>query len=74
MALSFEQDIRPLFRRGDIACMLPFGFDLSKLGDVRMHAADIYARLADKSMPEDGAWSDENIAKFRQWMDEGMAE
>jgi hypothetical protein len=74
MALSFAQDIRPLIRQGDIDCMLDFGFDLSKLSDVRMNASRIYARLADKSMPEDGAWSAENIAKFKQWMDEGMAE
>jgi hypothetical protein len=74
MALSFAQDIRPLIRQSDIDCMLDFGFDLSKLSDVRMNASRIYARLADKSMPEDGAWSDENIAKFKQWMDDGMAE
>ena len=74
MTLSFANDIRPLFRRGDIVCMLPYGFDLSKVGDVRMHAADIYERLADKSMPEDGPWSDANIEKFKQWMDEGMPE
>ncbi len=74
MALSFEQDIRPLFRQGDIQCMLPFGFNMSKLGDVRMNAPMIYDRLADKSMPTDKPWSDETIAKFKQWMDEGMPE
>lgn len=74
MALSFEQDIRPLIRRKDVNCMLDYGFDLSNVSDVRMRAADIYGRLADKSMPEDGPWADENIAKFKQWMDEGMAE
>lgn len=56
MALSFATDIRPLFRQGDIDCMKDFGFDLSKLADVRMNAANIYERLADKSMPEDGPW------------------
>jgi hypothetical protein len=74
MALSFANDIRPLFRQGDIECMKDFGFDLSKLSDVRMNAAHIYERLEDKSMPEDGPWSDANIAKFKQWMDDGMAE
>jgi hypothetical protein len=75
MALSFAKDIRPLFRAGDIDCMTDYGgFDLAKLSDVRRHAASIHERLADKSMPEDGAWSDENIAKFKQWMDEGMLE
>ncbi len=74
MALSYAQDIRPLFRNKDIACMTPYGFDLSQLGDVRMNSALIYERLAEKTMPQDGAWSDENIKKFKQWMDEGMAE
>lgn len=74
MALSFANDIRPLFRKGDIECMKDYGFDLSKLGDVRMNSAMIYKRLADKSMPEDGPWSDDNIKKFKMWMDDGMAE
>lgn len=73
MALSFAMDIRPLFRPRDDACMSDF-FDLSQLSEVRMHAADMYERLSDKSMPTDGPWRDENIAKFKQWMDEGMAE
>ena len=74
MALAFAKDIRPLFREGDIACMRRFGFDLSQLSDVRMNAAQIYERLEDKSMPEDGPWPDEQIAKFKEWMDEGMLE
>lgn len=73
MALSFSQDIRPLIRQGDIDCMKDYGgFDLGKVSDVRRNAAHIYERLSDKSMPEDGAWSDQNIAKFKQWMDDGM--
>lgn len=74
MALSFANDIRPLFRPRDINCMTDFGFELSKLSDVRMNAGMIYERLADKSMPTDKPWSDETIALFKQWMDEGMAE
>jgi hypothetical protein len=74
MALSFANDVRPLFRPRDINCMLDFGFDLSKLSDVRMNAGMIYARLAEKSMPNDGPWPDEYIALFKQWMDEGMPE
>jgi hypothetical protein len=74
MALSFAKDIRPLFRQRDIECMSDFGFDLSKVTDVRMRSADIYARLAEKSMPTDGPWSDADIAKFQQWIDEGMVE
>lgn len=74
MALLFATDIRPLFRDGDIACMKDFGFDLSNLADVRMNAAMIYERLEDKSMPDDGPWEDAQIARFKQWMDDGMNE
>lgn len=74
MALSFAKDIRPLISEGDIECMKDYGFDLGKLGDVRKRSADIYERLSDKSMPEDGPWPDADIAKFKQWMDDGMPE
>ena len=47
-------------------------FDLSKYEDVRAHATDIYKRVADGSMPPGEPWSDEQIARFKQWMDEGM--
>jgi hypothetical protein len=71
--LNFAQDIRPLFRDNDVEEMKDVaGFDLSKVEDVRAHAQDIYERLADGSMPCDGAWPDDQIARFKQWMDEGM--
>lgn len=73
MALSFAGDIRPLIRDTDIECMKDYGgFDLSNVSDVRANAAQIYTRLADKEMPEDGPWADEEIARFKQWMDDGM--
>jgi hypothetical protein len=72
--LSFAQAIRPLIRDFDIEEMkYNSSFDLSKYEDVRAHSADIYERLVDGSMPSDGAWPAEAIAKFKQWMDEGMA-
>ena len=74
MALSFAADVRPLFRAKDIDSMQDFGgFDLSKYDDVKKHAKDIHGRLKGKDMPCDAPWSDANIAKFKQWMDEGMA-
>ena len=73
-SLSFAQSIRPLFRDKDITEMRDVAnFDLSKYEDVRKWAADIYERLSDGSMPCDGAWPKENVAKFKQWMDEGLA-
>lgn len=72
MALSFATDIRPLFRDFDIDSMKSFGMDLSLYDDVKQHAAAILSRLEDGSMPCDDPWSKEQIAKFKQWMDEGM--
>jgi hypothetical protein len=72
--LSFAQAIRPLFRDEDVEEMkYQSDFDLSKYEDVRARAADIYERLSDGTMPSDGAWPAEQIAKLKQWMDEGMA-
>ena len=75
MAVSFARDIRPLFRDNDIDSMKDFGdFDLSQVGDVRAHAALIYERLADQTMPCDGPWSERQIALFKRWMEEGMGD
>ena len=68
--LSFAGDIRPLFRTDDVEAMKD-SFDLSQYEDVKSYAEGIYERLADGSMPCDGAWQADQIALFRQWMDEG---
>jgi hypothetical protein len=74
MALSFADDIRPLFRDSpDIDSMKGYGLDLSSYQDVKAQAGAIYARLADGSMPCDDAWPKEQIGLFKQWMDDGMA-
>jgi hypothetical protein len=70
--LSFTRDIRPLFRDDDVEAMR-YAFDLSQHEDVRANAQGIYERLADGSMPCDGAWSADHIALFRRWVDEGSA-
>ena len=74
MALSFAQDIRPLFRDSPgIDTMKDFGMDLSAYADVKKHAENIYARVLDGSMPCDEPWPKDRIALLKQWMDEGMA-
>lgn len=71
--LSFAEDIRPLFREKDVEKMKDIGsFDLSDYEDAKEWAQSIYARLADGSMPCDGAWSQDKLDKFKQWMDQGM--
>jgi hypothetical protein len=52
---------------------MQFAFDLSKYDDVKNNAAAIHERLADGSMPCDEPWSQERIALFRQWIDEGSS-
>jgi hypothetical protein len=71
-ALSFERDIRPLFREEDREAM-DFAFDLHAYDDVRENAVGILERLEDGSMPCDGEWPDEQIGLFRAWVDEGLA-
>ena len=67
---SFTHDIRPLFRPTDIDAM-GYAFDLTQYDAVKANAEAIYARLADGSMPCDGAWPAERVALVRQWLDEG---
>jgi hypothetical protein len=69
---SFASDIRPLFRDDDVEEMR-FAFDLTVYDDVKANADGIYDRLAEGSMPCDGAWPADRVALFRQWMDEGYS-
>ena len=69
--LTFEHDIRPLFRDGDVRSM-SFAFDLSSYDDVRANAEAIYARLANGTMPCDKAWPPEDVTRFRSWIDSGF--
>jgi hypothetical protein len=69
--LSFERDIRPLFRPDDVEAM-SFAFDLPPYDDVRDDAEEIYERLTEGSMPCDGAWPAQDVQRFRRWIDEGL--
>jgi hypothetical protein len=69
--LSFERDIGPLFRPDDVDAM-SFAFDLSSYDNVRENAEEIYARLVDGTMPCDGPWPEEDIERFRRWIDAAM--
>jgi hypothetical protein len=69
--VSFESDIRPLFREEDAEAM-SWAFDLAAYADVREHAEAIYDRLADGSMPCDEPWPEAQVKRFRDWIDAGM--
>jgi hypothetical protein len=68
--VTFAEDIRPLFRDRDVRSM-SFAFDLSSYDDVRRNAEEIYARLADGSMPCDAGWPADQVERFRAWIDQG---
>ena len=65
-ALSFERDIRPLFRDKDRDSMLK-AFDLFDYADVAGHADAIVGAVRSGKMPCDGAWPDEKVALFERW-------
>jgi hypothetical protein len=68
--VSYEADIKPLFRERDRSSMLPH-FDLWSYDDVSDHATAILARLAEGSMPCDGAWPSDRVEVFRGWLEQG---
>jgi hypothetical protein len=67
---GYAADIKPLFREGDRSSMLS-AFDLWSYDDVVQHKDAILARLADGSMPCDGAWPAEQVELFRSWSGAG---
>ena len=69
--VSFESDVRPLFRQDDAESM-SWAFDLASYEDVKENAESIYERLANGSMPCDEPWPDEHVQVFRDWIDAGM--
>ena len=74
MPLSFAADIRALFRdTPDVDSMKEFGLDLSSYEQVKAQSAKIYETLESGTMPCDAPWPAEQVALFKQWMDEGMA-
>ncbi|GCE45994.1 hypothetical protein EI42_01293 [Thermosporothrix hazakensis] len=69
--VSFEHDIKPLFREDDRDAM-DFVFDLWNYDDVRANADNILERIKDGSMPCDEEWPQERIELLERWIQEGM--
>jgi hypothetical protein len=68
--ISFERDIKPLFRTKDRDAMLA-AFDLFDYDDVIERADDIVASLRSGQMPCDGGWPAAQVDKLQQWIDTG---
>src|SRR5262245_34388149 len=61
--VTFERDIKPLFRPMDYESMA-WAFDLSSYDEVKDHATAILDRLRDGSMPCDAEWPEEQVEQF----------
>lgn len=70
VALSFEKDIKPLFRDKDRGSMSR-AFDLWSYADVSSQADAILSQVAAGTMPCDGAWPADRVELFRQWSESG---
>jgi hypothetical protein len=68
--ISFEQHIKPLFRERDRQSM-KWAFDLWSRDDVAQNSDAILGQLRDGTMPCDGAWPNEQIAVFQDWVEAG---
>lgn len=76
-ALSFERDIRPLFRQVDVEHMAGLDVlldDYAYMSNAQ-NAQATYDRLKgtkQPQMPPGGPfWSDEQLSLFAQWMEQG---
>lgn len=71
--LSYEADIRPLFREFDYETLQRFEqIDLNNVETVRANIATFQERLQAGKLPYDACWSSKNIALFSRWVEEGM--
>jgi hypothetical protein len=77
MAVSFAQDIRPLFTDMDIAHMKDLGVALDDLGYMRdpAHAQQVLDSVSTGAMPPahsgEPPWSPQSVQLFRDWIAAG---
>lgn len=77
-AVSFGNDIKPLFRSIDVQHMKPFGVlldDFAYMSDAsnnHANAQGVYDQLSSQSMPPGGPfWTSGQLALFASWMTDG---
>jgi hypothetical protein len=68
--MTFDRDIKPLFREHDRTAMLK-AFDLWSYDDVVKHAQSIVEAVRAGTMPCDGAWPPETVETLQRWIDAG---
>ncbi len=69
-SVSFETDVKPLFRERDRGSMRSH-FDLWSYDDVSEHADAILETVQAGTMPCDGAWPKAQVDLFRRWVESG---
>jgi hypothetical protein len=69
--LTFESDIRPLFRERDRGAMREM-FDLWSRDDVAENSQAILRVLESGAMPCDQPWPAEQVSLFQRWVEGGM--
>jgi hypothetical protein len=70
--VSFERDIKPLFRERDRGAM-EWAFDLWSHDDVSANADAILGQVESGSMPCDAPWDADRVDTFRLWAQGGQA-
>jgi hypothetical protein len=70
--VSFERDVKPLFRERDRGAMSSL-FDLWSYDDVNANSDGILDVLESGSMPCDGPWDSDRVETFRRWAQGGKA-
>ena len=68
--VSFEEQIKPMFRERDRESMQR-AFDLWSYDDVSEHADAILAQLQAGTMPCDGAWPRAQVDLLQRWVEGG---
>ncbi len=77
MAVSFAQDIKPLFTAMDIAHMRNFGVLLDDFDYMRdpAHAQNVLNSVSTGAMPPSSSgeprWTSESVQLFQDWMTSG---
>lgn len=74
--VSFEKDIKPLFRPMDVECMRSMGVFLLDYEYMKSSADYVLSKLkpdANPRMPYGGPyWSDAALELFQKWIDDGL--
>jgi hypothetical protein len=69
--MTFEKDIKPLFRESDRVEMR-WALDLWSYEDVKANSREVLERVKSGEMPCDDPWSKVMIERFGAWIDAGM--